>query len=284
MNKVRRRKDFFRSAGTWVSAGLSVMVLISVFVFVFSRGISTFSFDMLKGDYWATNYLVAFEDGKANDFAPIDTDNENEHFSAKFGFSLVDGKDRENNKLMEVVSMSALSPLHEGIITTEGPDKGKTHPVPLHARIRRIDFTDSNGEAKSAGILAQDSTAEETIERLETEAVSIDGIFYQTAGGGIRGSIISTLMLIGLTLLFALPLGISSAIYLHEIAPKNRITGWIRAAVEMLAGVPSIIFGLMGVSMLFRITNLFGINTQSILLGSMTMTIMLLPLIMRQTE
>ncbi|HHU07474.1 MAG TPA: phosphate ABC transporter permease PstA [Clostridiaceae bacterium] len=284
MNRARRRKDFFRTAGTWASAGLSVLVLISVFVFVFSRGISTFSFDMLTDNYWATNYLLDIENGEANDFVPPAATDEEKYFSRKFGFSLVDDIDKENNRLMVVESMSALSPLHEGIIATAGSDQGKTHPVPLGARVRRIDYTNINGEARSAGILGQDSSAAKTIERLEIEAVSINGLFYQTTGGGIRGSIISTLMLIGLTLLFALPLGVSSAIYLHEIAPRNRLTSWIRAAVEMLAGVPSIIFGLMGVSMLFRITSLFGINTQSILLGSMTMTIMLLPLIMRQTE
>lgn len=284
MNKARRRKDLVRTLITWISSALAVFVLFSIFVFVFKRGAKTFSWSMLKDDYWSKNYLVAFEDATANDFTPIKSDNEDEHFSKKFGFSLVDDIDKENNRLMVITSMSAMSPLHEGTITTAGVDKGKVTPVPIDARIRRIDYIDNEGNTKSTGLLGQDHTAEEAIKRLETEANAIKEIYYQTAGGGIRGSIISTLMLIGLTLLFSLPLGISAAIYLHEIAPRNKITDLIRAAVEMLAGVPSIIFGLMGVSMLFRITNLFGITTQSVLLGSFTMTVMLLPLIMRQTE
>ncbi|HHV42871.1 MAG TPA: phosphate ABC transporter permease PstA [Clostridiaceae bacterium] len=284
MNKARRRKDLVRTLITWISSALAVFVLFSIFVFVFKRGAKTFSWSMLKDDYWSKNYLVAFKDATANDFTPIKSDNEDEHFSKKFGFSLVDDIDKENNRLMVITSMSAMSPLHEGTITTAGVDKGKVTPVPIDARIRRIDYIDNEGNTKSTGLLGQDHTAEEAIKRLETEANAIKEIYYQTAGGGIRGSIISTLMLIGLTLLFSLPLGISAAIYLHEIAPRNKITDLIRAAVEMLAGVPSIIFGLMGVSMLFRITNLFGITTQSVLLGSFTMTVMLLPLIMRQTE
>ncbi|MDI9461337.1 MAG: phosphate ABC transporter permease PstA [Saccharofermentanales bacterium] len=284
MNKARRRKDIMRTSVTWISASLAVLVLTSIFVFVFKRGAGTFSWSMLKDDYWSKNYLVAFGDVAANDFAPPDTDSEDEFFSRKFGFGLADSVDKENNQLMLVTTVSALSPLHEGTITTAGPDQGKVMAIPLNARIRRIDYLDQENNVKSTGLLGQDHSAEGAIERLEQEATAIREIYFQSTGGGIRGSIIATLMLIGLTLLFSLPLGISAAIYLHEVAPRNKVTDWIRAAVEMLAGVPSIIFGLMGVSMLFRVTNLFGITTQSVLLGSFTMTIMLLPLIMRQTE
>ena len=52
----------------------------------------------------------------------------------------------------------------------------------------------------------------------------------------------------------------------------------------MLSGVPSIIFGLMGMTMLFEITRLFGITEQSIVLGALTMSVVLLPLVIRQTE
>lgn len=58
----------------------------------------------------------------------------------------------------------------------------------------------------------------------------------------------------------------------------------MRSSIELLAGVPSIIFGLMGVSVLFPITKAVGINTVSVLLGGLTMAVMLLPLIIRQTE
>ena len=85
-------------------------------------------------------------------------------------------------------------------------------------------------------------------------------------------------------MLIALPLGVASAIYLHEYAPKNRFTALIRSAIEMLTGVPSIIFGLMGVVVLFPITQLFGATTSNILLGSFTMSIILLPTIIRSTE
>ena len=87
-----------------------------------------------------------------------------------------------------------------------------------------------------------------------------------------------------ISLLIALPLGIGAAIYLHEYAAKNKITSGIRSAIEMLTGVPSIIFGLMGVAVLFPLTKLAGADTTNVLLGSLTMAIILLPIIIRSCE
>ena len=109
-------------------------------------------------------------------------------------------------------------------------------------------------------------------------------MYFKTPGGGIRGSILATLYLIVVALLVSLPLGIAAAIYLREYASKNKLTGWIRSAVEMLSGVPSIIFGLMGVTVLFPITQLFGATTTNILLGGLTLAVILLPTIIRSSE
>ena len=114
--------------------------------------------------------------------------------------------------------------------------------------------------------------AAEVAQALDSSAQSITKVYYKTPGGGIRGSIISTLYLILISLLISLPLGIASAIYLHEYAKPNRLTSLIRSAIEMLTCVPSIIFGLMGVAVLFPITQLFGATTTNILLGSFTMS------------
>ena len=127
-------------------------------------------------------------------------------------------------------------------------------------------------------------SAKEIVAMLDTNATSIKSMYFKTPGGGIRGSIITTLYLIVVSLLIALPLGIAAAIYLHEYAKPTRMTGFIRSAIEMLTGVPSIIFGLMGVAVLFPITQVFGATTTNILLGSLTMSVILLPTIIRSTE
>lgn len=97
---------------------------------------------------------------------------------------------------------------------------------------------------------------------------------------GIAGNIVNTLYLIGLTLLIATPIGVGSAIYLNEYAKPGKLVSAIEFTTETLSGIPSIIFGLFG--MVFFGTTL-GLKT-SILTGAFTLTIMILPLITRNTQ
>ncbi len=98
--------------------------------------------------------------------------------------------------------------------------------------------------------------------------------------GGIFPSIIGTIYLIAVSLLFAAPVGILAAIHLTEYTKKGRLVGIIRYAVETLAGIPSIIFGLFG----FAFLVIFMGFRWSILSGGLTMAIMILPTIIRTTE
>ena len=94
-------------------------------------------------------------------------------------------------------------------------------------------------------------------------------------------AIVNTVIMTALSLLIAAPLGICSAIYLVEYAKRgNKIVGIIRTMAETLSGIPSIVYGLFG--MLFFVTALrWG---YSLLSGALTLSIMILPLIMRTTE
>lgn len=97
---------------------------------------------------------------------------------------------------------------------------------------------------------------------------------------GIAGNILNTLLLVLMTLLIAVPLGIGSAIYLNEYAKKGTLVSVVEFATETLSGIPSIIFGLFG--MLFFGEKLgFG---YSLLTGSLTLILMILPLITRNTQ
>ena len=97
---------------------------------------------------------------------------------------------------------------------------------------------------------------------------------------GILPMIINTLYIVGITLLLSAPIGISSAIYLTQYAKQGRLVKVIRFTTEVLSGIPSIIFGLFGYTV-FCI--LFRLQT-SILSGCLTMTICILPTIIRTTE
>lgn len=97
---------------------------------------------------------------------------------------------------------------------------------------------------------------------------------------GIAGNIVNTLYIIIITLLIATPIGVGSAIYLNEYAKPGKIVRLIEFTTETLSGIPSIIFGLFGM-IFFGETLGFG---YSLLTGSFTLTLMVLPLITRNTQ
>ena len=110
---------------------------------------------------------------------------------------------------------------------------------------------------------------------------SLFSLEYNTENASLMPALINTVIMTLLSLVIAIPFGIFSAIFLVEYAKKgNRFVGIIRLTTETLQGIPSIVYGLFG--MLFFVTALgWG---YSILAGAFTMSIMILPLIMRTTE
>ncbi len=97
---------------------------------------------------------------------------------------------------------------------------------------------------------------------------------------GILPNILYTLYTIFTSLLISLPIGIGSAIYLNEYASSHRLVGFIEFSTETLTGIPSIIYGLVG--MLFFSQKL-GLKS-SVLAGSLTLVVMILPSIIRTTQ
>ena len=109
---------------------------------------------------------------------------------------------------------------------------------------------------------------------LTTVPSTIKGTF------GIVGNLLNTLYIVIITLLIATPVGVGSAIYLNEYAKPGKIVSTIEFTTEILSGIPSIIFGLFGM-VFFGTTLGFG---YSILTGALTLTLMVLPLITRNTQ
>ena len=98
--------------------------------------------------------------------------------------------------------------------------------------------------------------------------------------GGILSTVVSTLYLIGITLVLLVPIGIGSAVYLSEYAPNNRLTRIVRYGIETLAGIPSIIFGLFGYALFVTVLSF----NFSILSGALTLVCLLLPTMITTTE
>ena len=104
---------------------------------------------------------------------------------------------------------------------------------------------------------------------------------YTSENVSLMPALINTLLMTALSLFIAVPLGIGAAIYLTEYARRgNRLVKLVRITAETLSGIPSIIYGLFG-SLFFVVAMGMGL---SLLSGALTLSIMVLPLIMRTTE
>ena len=100
------------------------------------------------------------------------------------------------------------------------------------------------------------------------------------AKAGIHSALIGTLWLISLTALFSVPIGIGAGLYLEEFTKKNRIRQFVDLNISNLAGVPSIVYGMLGLVIFVR---WFELN-QSVLAGSLTMSLLILPVIIISTR
>lgn len=119
------------------------------------------------------------------------------------------------------------------------------------------------------------------VKGLPSLSLDLFSLEYTTENLSLLPSMITTLLLIVFTLLIAIPIGVFTAFYLIEYSDKNSIfIRIVRMATEILSGIPSIVFGLFG--MLFFVIRLD--LKYSLISGTLTMVIMILPLIIRSTE
>ena len=93
---------------------------------------------------------------------------------------------------------------------------------------------------------------------------------------GIKGAFIGSMLTLSVCLLISFPLGVATAVYLEEIAKKNRITEFIEVNINNLAAVPSVVFGIMGLAIFISI---FGMPRSIPLVGGMVLALMTLPTI-----
>jgi phosphate transport system permease protein len=92
---------------------------------------------------------------------------------------------------------------------------------------------------------------------------------------GIKAALWGTIWMMGLTASFAIPIGVGAAVYLEEYAPRNWLTRIIQTNIANLAGVPSIVYGILGLALFVRAMSL----ERSVLAGSLTMALLVLPIV-----
>lgn len=256
----RKVKDNLVNGLIWLSAAISVGLLISIVAFIFSNGWSKISWDFLLNDYESqTQYVNVYSETTYQEPSSLESD---AYFSENLGIAIAPSETG-----YEIVWVDGDSPVRKA---TNNADEA--FPVKVGYELTQI-----NGEAGNLKV-KEETTPEEVISFLD----SADQLMLKvkSPGGGIFPMIVSTLMLIAVSLLFAAPVGILAAIYMVEYAKPGKLVRLIRFATEVLSGIPSVVFGLFG---MLIFVNTFHLG-MSILSGALTLMILLLPTMMRTTE
>lgn len=275
MSNKRKISDFFLQTVTYGSAVFSLVILTVIVIYVFSNGTKLLNKDLITNNYLAVNYIAEVIEDEFLCMCENDKVYPNDvYYSSKWGIALYDDENLLGKTIVSVYDVHPYSPLKD--MVNKGVSDEKLE-LDINYAIIRIAYQDRQSSLSRYG-------AKQMIDDLNT-VTEIRELEFTTSGGGIRGSIITTFYLIGLTLLFALPMGVGAAIYINEYAKNNRLTRLVRSFIETLTGVPSIIYGLMGlavfVPIVIRLTDATG---GSIISGAMTMTVILLPVVIRTTE
>lgn len=270
-----RKKDKVLQAITYFSSSIGFIVLLLIFIFVLKNGAGLIDLDLIKGDFHPIVYNGGIEEVSTFSQTSYQTTSDKEYYSEKWGIALKNSEDLQGYDQIIITFIANDSPLIDlyDINDNNYSDFGLKEGMVLSY----IRFEDIQTASTSLG-------AEFMISQLD-QVDAFKEIDFRTQGGGIRGSLLTTLYIVGITLIVALPIGIATAIYLSEYARKNRLTRMIRSMIEMLTGVPSIIFGLMGLAVFVPLTMaLTPATSANILSGALTLAVIILPVIIRSTE
>lgn len=273
--RSRKIKDILLNSLTYLFSSFGVLILVLIFVFIFSNGAKSISFDLLKGDYYSESYTLKYD--KINDQTFEYEQNDNEYFSKKWGVAFKDSTNLEGEDVVVISYVDNHSPL----INMINMSNNQYISVEVNQQITKAILVGNNDTVVT--VLAKDNA--ENVAKKFDKAISITNLSLETDGGGIRGSLIATFILILITLAIALPIGICAAIYLSVYAKKNRLTNTLESMIDMTGGVPSIIFGLVGVIVFIPTLNsLIKSDGVSLMAGALTLSIMLLPVIIKTTK
>lgn len=275
----RKAKDIAIKSIIYLATGITLSVLLFIIGFIFVKGIGAINWNFISRDYNEKVFYAFVENTQVPlTIEPKVMENKNTYdkkyetpleapdYAENIGATITKvhyqyySTDREQFVFTYIEKDSSL---HNAV-----QSNGASVNISTDYILQSVNGTDLAGlSTNDVKTLINDQTGQ-----LKLKVVS--------PGGGIKSNIITTLYMIFLSLLVALPIGIFGAIYLTEYAKAGKVVNIIRFAAETLAGIPSIVFGLFGMAF-FVVALKFQI---SLLSGSLTVAIILLPVIIRSTE
>lgn len=273
---VRRIKDFTSYFTAVLFSLFTFVILIWMVVYVVQNGAQYLTWDFITGDYNQHSYTIRSKEGNDVPLTSYFDNSDNvEAYSHRWGIGFEDGKNGEED-VIYIVSIQEESPFNNLVDST-----GAKMSINTNYFLSSLVTFDDDGDMSVYGAKEGAKALANGLEK----AFSVYDGTLTSQGKGIRGSLLTTLCLIGFSLLFALPLGIGGAIYLAIYAKDNTLTRGIRTLIDVTSGIPSIIFGLVGALIFIPFVNgITGHTGGSIFSGSFTLAIMLLPTIVKTVE
>ncbi|WP_333783805.1 phosphate ABC transporter permease PstA [Acetobacterium sp.] len=275
----RKAKDILVKSIIYLATGITLSVLLFIIGFIFVKGIGAINWNFISRDYNEKVFYAFVEntqvpltiepkvmENKTTYDKKYETPLEAPVYVENIGATITKVQYKYYSTDREQFIFSYIeknSSLHNAVQSNGAPVDIGTDYI-----LQSVNGTELTGlSTNDVKTLINDQTGQ-----LKLKAIS--------PGGGIKSNIITTLYMILLSLAVALPIGIFGAIYLTEYAKAGKVVNTIRFATECLAGIPSIVFGLFGMAFF-----VVALNFQiSLLSGSLTVAIILLPVIIRSTE
>ncbi len=255
-NQSRIIKDTIGKILLYLASALSVMTLVVIIGFVFVKGLPGINIDFLTRQWQAKTTFINVELNNTEDT------NLSDSYIASLGAHVEQNED----------GYIAVTKLEKDSVLKDSKNlKGAAYEVKVDDVITKVLATDTNN-----------ITLEELNKQFNEAALNGETLKLKVTrpGGGIKPMVVSTLYIILLSLAIAAPIGILSALFLTEYAKKGKILVVIQFAIQMLAGIPSIIYGLFGMLVFVQMLKM----QYSILAGALTLSILLLPTIISTTS
>ena len=257
---------------------LSLVFLSFLFISIISKGYPAFQKTFVKLDIYYDPDVLRQDALSTADYSAL------VKASLRKMFPDVSGR-RDKRSLYRLVSSGAAFQLRKTVLNDPGII-GLTQSVWVPADddidmlIKgHIDRTAPEGERRlNNKQLSWIETLEinNRIEKRLNRTFFIAGDSREPELAGIWGAVVGSFLTLVITLSLSFPIGVASAIYLEEFAPKNRWTDLIEVNINNLAAVPSIVFGLLGLAVFL---NFFGLPRSAPLVGGLVLTLMTLPTI-----
>ena len=262
---------------TYLSTFITVFALFLIVFFLLREGSGLLRPSLLTSDYFEQKYIASLPDDFNFYTGALPEPRADQYAVDNYGIIVEESIDKAGAPVIRLVHIAEDSPL-TNLVNENPAEEGLPVSLEVGMVINRVAYENTGSSLRSRGAEAMG----ETMDNPENIIRQID---FGIEGGGIRGSMISTLYMIAMTLVIALPVGILTALYFNEFAPKNRLTNAMRSFIEVLTGVPSIIYGLLGIAVFVPITTtLLPTNRSNLVAAALTLAVILLPVIIRTTE